>query len=250
MVKKLILFLVTAGIGLISQAKDVPPKPEGHDRFVNDYAHILSPDQIRLLNVKLYNYWDSTSTEMVVVIDKSLEDDDLEDYSQKLAQQWGIGMKGKNNGLLLYIAMEERAVRIHIGYGLEGAIPDFMAGRVIDEFITPNFRNGQYGKGINEALDALISLAAGEFVFDDKDRPGKGGLPIWIVIVIIIIIIIIISNLGESGGRTYRGSRGPFFGPGWGGGGFGGFGGGGGGGGFGGGFGGGSFGGGGASGGW
>jgi uncharacterized protein len=252
MVKKVVgLFLIVV-FSLVGFAKEVPSKPDGHNRFVNDHANVLSPDQIRNLNLKLFNYWDSTSSEMIVVIDKSLEDDDLEDYSQKLAQAWGIGMKGKDNGLLLYISIDDRAIRIHIGYGLEGAIPDFLAGRVIDEIIKPNFKQELYGKGINEGLDALISLAEGEHVFDEKDRQKKSkGFPTLLIIVIIIIIIIFISNIGESGGQTYNGSRGPFMGgTGWGGfsggGGYGG----GSGGGFGGGFGGGSFGGGGASGSW
>ncbi len=244
----LFLFFVISFLGL---AKEVPSKPEGHNRFINDHANVLSPDQIRNLNLKLYNYWDSTSTEMVVVIDNSLEDDDLEDYSQKLAQAWGIGMKGKDNGLLLYVAIQDRAIRIHMGYGLEGAIPDFMAGRVIDDILKPNFKQELYGKGINEALDRFISLAEGEYKFDEKDRKTKSkSFPTLLIVIIIIIIIIFISNIGESGGKTYNGSRGPFLGgTGWGGfsgGGFGGSGGGG----FGGGFGGGSFGGGGASGSW
>jgi uncharacterized protein len=252
MAKKAIGLFLLFSLFFVGFAKEVPSKPEGHTRFINDYAKVLSPDQIRELNLKLFNYWDSTSTELVVVIDKSLEGDALEDYSQKIAQAWGIGMDGKDNGLLLYVSIEDRAIRIHIGYGLEGAIPDFMAGRVIDDIIRPNFKKELYGKGINEGLDALVKLAEGEFVFDEKDRQKKAkSFPTLLIIVIIIIIIIFISNIGESGGKTYNGSRGPFMGgTGWGGfsggGGFGG----GGGGGFGGGFGGGSFGGGGASGSW
>ena len=250
MARRVIGLLLVVAFSYLGWAKEVPPKPEGHDRFINDYARVLSPDQIRNLNLKLYNYWDSTSTEMVVVIDKSLEDDDLEDYCQKLAQAWGIGMKGKDNGLLLYVSIEDRAIRIHMGYGLEGAIPDFMAGRVIDGIIKPAFKQNLYGKGINEGLNALIALAEGEYQFDEKDRKAKSkGFPTLLIIVIIIIIIIFISNIGESGGKTYNGRRGPFMGgTGWGG--YSGGGGLGGGGGFGGGFGGGSFGGGGASGNW
>lgn len=250
MVKKVFGLFLLIALSLFGLTKEVPTKPDGPDRFINDFANVLSPDQIRNLNLKLFNYWDSTSTEMVVVIDKSLEDDDLEDYSQKLAQAWGIGMKGKDNGLLLYVSIEDGAIRIHMGYGLEGAIPDFLAGRVIDGMIKPNFKQELYGKGINEGLDALIALAEGEHVFDEKDRKSKSkGFPTLLVIIIIIIIIIFISNIGESGGKTYNGSSRPFIGgTGWGGFGGGGFGGGGGG--FGGGFGGGSFGGGGASGSW
>ena len=185
MARRVIGLLLVVAFSYLGWAKEVPPKPEGHDRFINDYARVLSPDQIRNLNLKLYNYWDSTSTEMVVVIDKSLEDDDLEDYCQKLAQAWGIGMKGKDNGLLLYVSIEDRAIRIHMGYGLEGAIPDFMAGRVIDGIIKPAFKQNLYGKGINEGLNALIALAEGEYQFDEKDRKAKSkGFPTLLIIVI------------------------------------------------------------------
>ncbi len=254
MVRNISWLLVFLWLSNFVAAKEIPAKPEGNTRFVNDFAEILSPDQERALNAKLYTYYDSTSTELVIVTDKSLEGDDLFEYCQNLAQSWGIGQKGKNNGLLLYVSVEDRAIRIHTGYGLEGAIPDFMAGRVIDDIIRPAFREGNYALGINNGADALIKMAEGEFVFEAKDKAAKKNhLPIWVIIVIIIIIIIIVSNLGESGGKTYGGRRGPFFGGpmgGWGGGGWSGGGFGGSGGGFGGGFGGGSFGGGGASGGW
>lgn len=255
MVRRVTLILSILWLFSAVEAREVPSKPEGNSRFVNDYAEILSPDQERVLNAKLFTYYDSTSTEMVIVTEKSLEGDDLFEYCQELAKSWGIGQKGKDNGLLLYVSVEDRAIRIHVGYGLEGAIPDFMAGRVIDDIIRPAFRESNYALGINNGIDALIKMAEGEFVFEEKDRAKKENhLPIWVIIVIIIIIVIIVSNLGESGGKTYGGRRGPFMGGpmggwgsggGWSGGGFGG-----GGGGFGGGFGGGGFGGGGASGGW
>ena len=103
-IRSLIFLFLMVG-SLLAFSKEIPTKPEGHDRFVNDYARMLSPDQVRALNNKLYGYWDSTSTEIVIVIENDLGDDELFEYSQKLAQGWGIGQKGKNNGLLIYVVV-------------------------------------------------------------------------------------------------------------------------------------------------
>ena len=169
--------------------------------------------------------------------------------------KWDIGQRDKDNGLLILVAQQERRVFIATGYGLEGAITDAFAGRVIRNVITPAFRQGQFYGGLSEATDVLIAAAEGEFNADDLPRDTQ-PLPIdpEVVFVILIILFFVISNLrsgGGKGGQRYRrhgggppviiwGGGGGFGGGGgsFGGGGFGGFGGGG------------SFGGGGAGGGW
>lgn len=249
-----VILLIFTGWGLIAQ-KAIPPTP---DRLVNDYAGLLSSIEKDALERKLVAYDDSTSTQIAIVIEQSLEGDDLFDYSQRLAEGWGIGRAGKDNGVLIYIALDERKVRIHTGYGVEGFLTDAMSSRIIRNIIVPSFREQQYFHGLDRAADAIISLGSGEY---QNDELGNGdGFP-WVVIIIIIILIIvisiIISNMGGGGGY-YRGGRYDsdrgggwvIFGPGGGGwtsGGGGGWSGGGGG--FGG-FGGGGFGGGGSSGGW
>jgi len=247
---KLLIFLLLSVVGI--QAKEIPAKPNP-PRLVNDFAGVLAPDQLQSLESKLVAYSDSTSTQITIVIENSLEGDDDFDYSYRIAQGWQIGMKGKNNGLLIYVAIEDRKIRIQNGYGLEGTITDALSRRVIEENIKPNFKGQNYFQGLDEATDIFMRAASGEFINDTPRNRKSDSPPPLIVILIIIIIIIILIFRNKNGGhhRGYSGV-GPFFGT-FGSGGFsggGGFGGGGGdSGGFGG-FGGGSFGGGGAGGDW
>lgn len=235
-------------------AKEIPSKPEGSNRFVNDFAEVLTPDQEIFLNKKLLDYADSTTTEIVIVTEASLDGDDLFNYCQRLAQSWGIGQEGKNNGVLIYVSVNDRKARIHTGYGAEGAITDAVSRRIIEQKFKPRFREQQYALGLYEGTDVIIKALAGEFTAEEE---GKGqGLPLWLVMVIILIVIIIIAGRGGNQGKTYDGrtfnhpsgwggwggwggqTGGSVGGSGWGGGSWGG------------GFGGGSFGGGGASGSW
>lgn len=252
MVKKL-LVLVFFFNTFSLWAKQIPKAPKEY-RWVQDYANVLSPDQEIFLLKKLKKYYDSTSNEFAIVTENSLEGDDIFDYSYRLAEGWGIGKDGKDNGVLIYCAMQDRKIYIQVGFGLEGAIPDIYAKRVIEQIIKPNFLNELYGKGFDEATDLLIKMAEGEFV---NDEPQGEGIPIWVIVLIIMIILIILLSVGggndgwtydfeQPGRRPIRRNRPPI----WIGGGRGGGGGGWSGGGFGGGFGGGSFGGGGAGGSW
>lgn len=239
--------------------KDIPQKP---NRLVNDYADVLTPSQEQQLELKLVAYDDSTSTQIAIVIIGSLEGDDLFDYSQRLAESWGIGGAANDNGVLLLAAMEDRKVRIHTGYGTEGALPDALSKRIIENEIVPAFKAGNYYAGFDNATNGMIQALAGEYQASAK-ASKKRGIPVFFIILFGFIIIMSIvgrSRRASQYGRT--GSRhsdipwillmmggmggGSSRGGGFGGGSSGGFGGGGG---FGG-FGGGGFGGGGASGSW
>jgi uncharacterized protein len=231
-------------------AKEVPPKST---TLVNDYVGVLSAEQKASLEQKLVAYYDSTSTQIAIVIENSLDGDDLFDYCQRLATAWGIGEKGKNNGVLIYVAVADRKARIHTGYGMEATITDAMSKRIREERMNPNFKAGDFYTGLDEASTVIMQLASGEYV-NDKPRSKKGKSFSWTTILIIIVVIIFLFSRGGRGGRGGRRSSGwggPIF---WGTFGSGGFSGGGGGfggssGGFGG-FGGGGFGGGGSGGSW
>ena len=234
-------------------SKEPPPAPNP-PRLVNDYVGLLSSSQVAALERKLVAYDDSTSTQIAVVIENSIEGDDMFEYSYRLAEKWGIGRQGKNNGVLLFIAFKNRKLRIQTGYGAEGFLPDIMARRIIDQVIAPSFRKQDYFGGINRATDVIMKLGSGEY---SNDQVYRDDFP-WEVLVFIIIFIVIVIIISKGGGGGYyRGGRYDSGGGGWiiigpggggrggswdGGGGFGG-------GGFGG-FGGGGFGGGGAGGGW
>lgn len=244
-------------------AQTFPQKP---NRLVNDYTNTLNQSEITQLEKKLVSFDDSTSTQIAVVLVKSLEGYDVADYAVRLGEKWGIGGSKNNNGVLLLASIGDRKVTIQTGYGVEGALPDAITRRIIENEITPNFKTGNYFGGLDQGTSAIISYAKGEYNDARKKPTGSSkGVSGFIIFIIILLIIFLISKKGGGGGSQIIGKRGsasPFW---WmllgaglgrssGGGGFGGFSGGsggfgGGGGGFGG-FGGGSFGGGGSSGSW
>ena len=260
--KNTILTVLFLFLNTVLLAQTFPAKP---NRLVNDYTQTLSTDQINSLEQKLVAFDDSSSTQVAVVIIKSLEGYDVSDYAVRLAENWGIGGSKNNNGVLLLVSLGDRKVTIQTGYGVEGALPDAITRRIIEREITPNFKSGNYFAGIDQGTSAIISYTKGEYKNDTPKKQTKSrGSGIGFIIIIVIIILIALRKGGGGGGSQVIGGRGgasPFW---WlllgsqlgrgSGGGFGGFSGGsggfgGGGGGFGG-FGGGSFGGGGSSGSW
>ncbi len=235
---------------LVAQAFDVPPRPNP-PKAVNDYAGVMSAGEQQMLEAKLRAYTDSTSSAIVIVTIKSLEEDALEELSIRWGRDWGIGQKGSDNGILILCAMDEHKIRIEVGSRMEGPVVDGEAGSIIRNIIAPSFREGKYYNGLNEATDEIIRLASGEFKGSGKKKVPKNMVKsIGFILVLIIIAIIGFGRRNRFRGGGGRGMGGFTY---FGGGGFGGFGGGGssggGGGGFGG-FGGGGFSGGGASGGW
>ena len=238
--------------------KDIVDVPQTQ-RLVNDFAGMLSPQEVESLENKLVQYDDTTSTQIAIVTVPTIGNYPVEEYGIRLSRKWGIGDKEKDNGILILIAQQERKVDIETGYKVGQYISDIDANRIIRNIITPNFKNGQYYQGLNQATDRMIQLLSGGFKADSS-TPSTHNWGLVIIILIIIILIIIFSNRNNNNGQhTYTGSGykdyfPPIWGGGFGGGSFGGgFGGGSSSGGFGGGFGGfggGGFGGGGASGGW
>lgn len=246
-----ILFLWAFAGGL--PAKQIPTKEK---KLVYDFSGVLSTNQIKSLEQKLVQFSDSSSNQIAVVLDPSLEGEDAFDYSLRIAEAWGIGSGEKNNGVLLYAAMQDREVRIQVGYGLEGAIPDALAKRIIERHIVPNFKQSRYYEGVNEAVDALMAASRGEY---EAELTGAEKRDKYMPLVLLLVVIAFLvggfffgrnNKRGGGKGGGFRGGGPIFWGTTLGGGGFSGGGGfGGGGGGFGG-FGGGSFGGGGAGGSW
>ena len=243
------------------------PEPMVPLRLVNDFTGFLSEDQQVSLNNKLLDFNNQTSNQIYVVTYDELQDYPIEEFADKLAEKWGIGQKGKDNGILILISPKnhQHGITIQTGYGLEGAVPDAIAKRIIERVILPDFKQGAYYAGLDSATNVLMALTRGEFTADNymKKSGGEGKIPGAAFVIVIILFLLfsrIFGNRRHTIGR--RGSSilpwlllgaGTRSGSGWGnfssgGGSFGG-----GGGGFGGGFGGGgggSFGGGGASGGW
>ena len=232
-----------------SSADEMPVPTLSH--YANDLTGTLAPEELDSLEARLAGFDKATSTQIVVLMVNSTDDTPLEEASLKVAEKNGIGRKGKDNGVLLFIAKGDRKVRIEVGYGLEGALPDITSGIIIRKEIIPHFRDNDYAGGIAAGVAAIMAATQNEYKADEKDPEHVVGLSIP-ALIIFAVIVIIFSRMGRGGpGSRMRGRGSPWFYGGWGGSSGGGsFGGGsfGGGGGFSGG--GGSFGGGGASGSW
>ncbi len=214
---------------------------------VVDLAGMISPAARQKIAAVSADLERTDSTQVVVLTVPSLKGEPLEDYSLRVAEAWGLGRKGKDNGVLILVAQAEREVRIEVGYGLEGRLTDLLAGRIIDNVITPRFKAGDFDGGIVAGADAVAQAVRGEFKTDKSKGRNGGGFPGLGMLLFFIVLgpLSLIGRFARPRGPLERRRRGGF----WiGGGGFGGGGGGFGGGGFGGG--GGGFGGGGASGGW
>ncbi len=244
--------LAVTGAVLLAAGKEdrLPPKPE---RYVTDRAGVLPSDRAESLNAQLERFEQDTSNQFLVWIDRKVPDDfALEEFTVAAARKWAAGQAGKNNGVVLFVFTDDRKMRIEVGYGLEGAIPDATAHRIQEEEILPRFRQGDYPGGIEAGATAIIAAAKGEYkgtgtTVNQRGRrrsvSSAGGCVVPGLFFLFFFFFPILFR-ARRGFRTYGG--GGFWGGGWGGGGWGG--GGGGGGGFSGG--GGSFGGGGSSGSW
>jgi len=236
-------------------------------RLVNDYTGLLTEQQQIALENKLLAFNNETSTQIAVVTYDDLQGYDINDYAQRLGEEWGIGQAEHDNGLIILVSPESRLVSIQTGYGIEGAVPDAIAKRLIENVILPAFREGNYYAGIDSAANVIMSLTRNEYTADEYMQTGngeEGGGSAAVIIMILMFLIfsgifrgkrrfysptralpwwLLLSGLGSSAGKgwgSFSTGQGGFGGGGFRGGGGGGFGG----------FGGGSFGGGGASGGW
>ena len=230
-------------------ALDFPPAPL--KQHVNDYAGVLKPQEIQEIDAMLLQHEKQTSNQIIVAVFPTLDDESLEDWTNRLFIHWGVGQKQNNNGVLLAVFMKERKVRIEVGYGLEGVMTDALSSRIIRNEIAPAFRENRYGDGIRNAVIGIQKAIAGEYKGVEEPQTGEPvKIPISTIIFILFVIYMLYRsrNSSQTLGRRRRGGW-WWIPPGGFGGGGGGWGGGSGGGGWGGG-GGGSSGGGGASGSW
>ena len=242
-------FLTICFCGLA--AERIPPVP---DHYFNDNAHVVSASTAARLDQTLEDFERKTSNQILVVVYPKMESDSsIEDYTVRVAQSWRVGQKARNNGAVLFVFIQDRKMFLQAGYGLEGALPDALAKRIIENEIKPRFKAGDYDGGLSAGVAAILAATRGEYKGTGNNAGGGAqGLAPGIVIILFLAVFIAIALLA-SRRRTYGyggwtiGSGG-FSGGSWGSGGGWGGGGGGGGGGFS--AGGGSFGGGGAGGSW
>jgi len=212
------------------------PKPTG---LVNDFAGLIPQGDRQRMEILTKEVLQKTGTSLVVVTMETIGDADVPTYVNQLYQTWGIGKKGEDKGVLIFLALKERRIRIETGYGVEGILPDGRVGEILDTYVVPFLKEGQYGKGLYNALaavsdviakDANVELTGELKVYRPPRRRVRriGLFPLFIIIFILfsflrrgrrgILPLLILSSMGGRGG--FGGGFGGF------GGGFGGFGGG------------------------
>ncbi len=166
--------VLLGSIALICQSANSTEVPYLSGR-VNDYAGVLSPVTITDLQKLLKAEEDSTSNQIVILTITSLEGESLEEYSYKVASTWKLGQRGKNNGVLLLVARDDRKVRIEVGTGLEGALPDITCGQIIRKEMVPRFKEGDFDGGVESGVRAIIAAAAGEYSAGEEEASSGDG---------------------------------------------------------------------------
>lgn len=141
----------------------IPPKPTSGSIYVQDYANLLSQETKSTINAVSKDLDSKTQAQVVVVTVPSLDGQPIEDYALELFRVWGIGDKEKNNGVLILVASKDRQSRIEVGYGLEGALPDGLTGRIQDQSMIPYFSSGNYDKGIKQGYANITGIVAKEY---------------------------------------------------------------------------------------
>jgi len=214
-------FLISATlIALVSlssrAAEIIPPKPSG---YFNDYAGVVSKEAALRFNEQLAQFERETSNQVVVaVFPKMQSDSSVDDYTQRVAQSWGVGQKDKRNGAVLFVFVEDRKMFIQVGYGLEGALPDITAFDITEYHIKPHFRNGDYEGGLATGIDLICKAIRGEYKGSGKtvaEKRGKAGAPNFLFFIIFVIVLIVVSRvMRRLGGYGYSSGRGgPIFFP-------------------------------------
>ncbi len=186
-------FLVFASTGFCEEA--LFPDYTG---YVNDYANILSDETKAKLAGLSGEIENKTTAQFAILTIDTTTPLDIETYAVKIFEKWGIGQKGKNNGVLMLVAVKDRAMRIEVGYGLEGAIPDALAKNIIEKSITPFFKNGDYNAGVLQGAAVISRLIAKEYNVEISELENikispsskKGSIFDFLFILFVIIILI------------------------------------------------------------
>lgn len=176
---------------------------------VVDNAHILKPDTITQLDALLANYESETTNQVVVVTLPTLQGYPIEDFGYQLGRYWKIGQAGKNNGVILIIAPNERNVRIEVGYGLEPILTDAMSSSILQGIIFPNFRAGHLEQGAVEGTRAIINVLGGKSIaLSQAPNRSDEPIPFWLVLLLVFLFLWLASRGSKFGGSNGGGFSG------------------------------------------
>jgi uncharacterized protein len=189
--------------------EELPPAPKA---YFNDYAGLVSAQDAARLEAKLEGFAKQTSTQVVVAVFPSLPGGSLEDFTIRAAQSWGAGRKDWDNGAVFFVFVGDRKMRIETGYGLEGALPDQLAARILDLEVRPRFRSGDWVSGLEAGIDGIIAATKGEYKAPPVERKGR-RTPLVALVIVLFFVVLLVWLAAQGGpyvstGRTYS-RRGP-----------------------------------------
>jgi uncharacterized protein len=197
--------LVLGGVGLV-RAEELPPVPKA---WFNDYAGIVDTAEARRLDEELRQLDQETSTQIVVAVFPRLPSPSLEDFTSRTAEAWRVGRKGLDNGAIFFVFVEDKKMRIEVGYGLEGALPDALAGRILNDRVVPRFRQGDWAGGLEAGVDGIVAAVQGEYTSPSAAGASRGdrGVPLIVYIFIAVFVLALVLPILFGGrwqtGRTY-----------------------------------------------
>lgn len=163
------------------------PQPQYPPRLVNDFAKVLSYTETQWLEDKLLAFDKESSTQVNIIILDSTGTSDIALYATEIGNRWGIGRKGKDNGVVLLVAVKDRKVNISPGYGLEGVLPDVTCQQIINKELLPSFKDGYYYDGLDKGTDAIIAATKGTYKSEGSYGSSSKGMPRWLIILLLIV---------------------------------------------------------------
>lgn len=225
--RRVAALLVAVGIFasaiVVGAAENIPPKPAG---YFNDYAGVVSKEAALRFNEKLAQFERETSNQVLVVVFRRMEStSSIEDFTQRVAQAWGVGQKNRRNGAVLFVFVENRNMFLQVGYGLEGALPDLTAFDITERHIKPRFRNNDYEGGLAAGIDLICKAIRGEYKgtgrtkAEENPAGKKSGSGLIVFLICLAIFFFAFGRGRRRRGYGYSGMGGPFIG-GWSGGGW------------------------------
>ena len=218
-----LLILAGRAFTPLNAAETIPAPPT---RYFNDYALLVRPETAGQLNNLLENFEKTNSSQVLVAIfPRMSSDSSIEDYTVRVAQKWGVGQKGKNNGAVLFVFVDDHKMFLQVGYGLEAVLPDAIAKDITENLIKPRFKAGDYDGGLVAGVNAILRAIGGEYrgtgrtVAQGQARGGSRRIHPLIPLLVFLAFMILVSRRSRRG--TVFGPLGPATWGGWSGGGWG-----------------------------
>jgi uncharacterized protein len=199
-----------------SLAETMPAKPAA---YFNDYAKVIDAGAARRLNEEMADFERSNGCQIVAAIFPRMESEsDIADYTRRIAVNWGIGQKGQNNGVGIFVFIRDHKSYIQVGYGLEGRIPDITAKHIIDWEMAPEFRAGRFTAGMEKTVGAVMAAARGEYKGTGRTVAESGGpnaIVIIVIVIFLIVALVVLRAMFGRGGIILSRSGGGWSGSGW-----------------------------------